>query len=368
MRRKRHACDAKTGGTVTLTQPHHRRTPPFLRGTPQVHPAVAQTLAHLDALFAHPLAPQLLLGLAPPSTTPPIKTDSSAPGPASHPSPVAALVDRALTELEAGLDAKARTCKCKVRRILFGGGSVGAHALPFVFFPPPPTRSVPPSGPGRRVRPQQCHVRHGDGRVQPSPRPARGDVARVARRRGELRKTERVVDLLFFPQHTVALAHLSPSHLQIDTRVRDLRTVLWAPTVDAVTAARVSGALSKDAAKAVAAGVAALDDARAAYAVVDPALRARVRGAVEAELVVPYEVREMREKGGGGQQPSRLSLPDQPPHPPPSLPSPSAPTATPPPEPCATRPPRCARCWPTFSSCATTATRPRVPRARRPRF
>ena len=40
----------------------------------------------------------------------------------------------------------------------------------------------------------------------------------------------------------------------------------------------------------VAAAVMALDDARGAYAVVDPAQRARVRDAVEAELVAPYEV------------------------------------------------------------------------------
>jgi hypothetical protein len=67
--------------------------------------------------------------------------------------------------------------------------------------------------------------------------------------------------------------------------------VLWAPTAGAVSAARVAGTLSKDAAKAVAAGLAALDDARAAYAVVDGGLRDRVRDAVERELVVPYEVR-----------------------------------------------------------------------------
>lgn len=50
----------------------------------------------------------------------------------------------------------------------------------------------------------------------------------------------------------------------------------------------------QDAAKAIAAAVAALDDARGAYAVVEPVQRARLRDAVEAELVAPYEV------GGGG--------------------------------------------------------------------
>ena len=147
---------------------------------------------------------------------------------------------------------------------------------------------------------------------------------------------------------------------QIDARLRDLRAVLWAPTADAVTAARVSGALSKDASKAVAAGLTALDDARAAYAVVDGGLRDRVRDAVERELVVPYEVK-------GGEEslfffPVGGCTPCFSPPPPPPF-SPSAPTATPPPAPCATHPPRCGPCWPTSWSCATTATRPAPCRA-----
>lgn len=118
-RRKQHACDALSDSWRYTHPCHHRRIPPFLRRIRQVHPAVAQTLAHLDALLAHSLAPQLLLPLAPASSVP-AKTAPSASSPASHPSPVAALVDRVLTELESALDAKARTCKCKVRRFWFG--------------------------------------------------------------------------------------------------------------------------------------------------------------------------------------------------------------------------------------------------------
>ena len=342
----------------------HRYTPSLtLRRTPsfpaphQVHPVVAHTLAYLDALLAHPLAPSLLLALAPSPAGMPPKSGSPTPHAASQSAPVAGIVSRVLTELESGLDAKARTCKCKVRRIyvfFFRSRAGSSSHLPPSRLPLSPLQILAAVF-------TLNNVTYAMATAGSSPTLASHAAGWLATHDKAVRWGEETRARACWP---ASLPRPSPPPpppflpFQIDARLRDLRAVLWAPTADAVSAARVAGTLSKDVAKAVAAGLAALDDARAAYAVVDGGLRDRVRDAVERELVVPYEVR--REERAFVPVVACTPLFSDPT--PPS--SPSAPTATPRPAPCATRPPRCGPCCPTSWSCATTATRPPPRRAR----
>lgn len=69
------------------------------------------------------------------------------------------------------------------------GGQATARCFPCLSRRPP--LLLPSPGPGRRLCSQQRHLRHGDSRVEPCSRPARRDLARVARRRGESREEER---------------------------------------------------------------------------------------------------------------------------------------------------------------------------------
>ena len=69
------------------------------------------------------------------------------------------------------------------------GGQATARCFPCLSRRPP--LLLPSPGPGRRLCSQQRHLRHGDSRFEPCSRPARRDLARVARRRGELREEER---------------------------------------------------------------------------------------------------------------------------------------------------------------------------------
>lgn len=75
----------------------------------------------------------------------------------------------------------------------------------------------------------------------------------------------------------------------VEAALADLRITLWGPLVDLLASDRPGG-LSKDAAKSVTALLQVVDESRAALAIVDDDLRSRVRDAVTAEVVEPYEL------------------------------------------------------------------------------